>query len=75
MIYDWSDDTAPRGPNVRVTIDGRELTHIIRCDTEAGWLERYVTDEVGKLKLVTIDGEPEVAREKLFGEVKVEMGA
>jgi hypothetical protein len=75
MIYDWTHDNTPRGKHVHVTIDGRGVTHVTQCDTDAGWLERYVTDDAGEVRVVTIDGQAELAREKLFGVVKVEVAA
>lgn len=69
-IYDWTArGSAPRP--ARVTLDGKEITHVSRCDTAAGWVERYVTDAAGQFVVVTVNGEQEVKRETLFGAVKV----
>lgn len=56
----------------RIELDGRKVSDVFACDDEEGWVDRYQSDENGRVKV--LDRGTENARratEHLTGEVVV----
>jgi hypothetical protein len=58
------------GLTVRVFVDGKEYTHVTEADTTLGEVT-YLLLRDGQPYTVTVAGEPQVAKETVYGKVEV----
>lgn len=67
-------NTVAVGRPVRVYYNGYELYNVVACDTEQGWVEMYLSDGMGNVRIDPNSpiGNPTLLSQILFGDVTVE---
>ena len=66
MTHYTSDNQEHIG--IHVFLDGREVLHVVECDTEAGWVKQWKRDSLGDL----VVADNKVQTEIIFGAVTVD---
>ena len=70
-IYRWDERSEKLPPARLFNVDGEEITHVVMCDTETGYVERVAMN--GDLMLCDKEtGAPKILKEHRLAPLRIE---